>query len=173
MQQLQCRKLSGKRPRFSSAAWTDTEPQNLFLFFLKTPFAFFSNTSILKDIDSDVAQWCNGSTTDSGSVCWGSNPYWAAIFFVSSTILAIVLNSGIRVSSASFIQRWKSDSDMIRCLGSWINSPQSFFEHIRITKLLELSSHITQADFGILRQIFIILQEDKAQALQLLLLNYI
>ena len=83
MQPLLCRKLCGKRPRFSSAAWTDTEPQNLFLFFLKTPFAFFSNTSILNDIDSNVAQWCNGSTTDSGSVCWGSNPYWAAIFILS------------------------------------------------------------------------------------------
>ncbi len=41
-------------------------------------------------------------------------------------------------------------------------SPQSLFEHIRITKLLEFSLHILQNDFGILRQIFIILQEDKA-----------
>ena len=48
-----------------------------------------------------------------------------------------------------------------------------FFEHIRITKLLEFSSHITQNDFGILRQIFIILQENKAQALQQLLLSYV
>ena len=31
-------------------------------------------------IPSRTAQWCNGSTTDSGSVCRGSNPCWAAIF---------------------------------------------------------------------------------------------
>ena len=67
----------------------------------------------------------------------------------------------------------KSDSGHDKILGSWINSPQSLFEHIRITKLLEFFSHITQNDFGILRQIFIILQEDKAQALQQLLLSYV
>ena len=27
----------------------------------------------------DFAELCNGSTTDSDSVCWGSNPYSAAI----------------------------------------------------------------------------------------------
>ena len=26
----------------------------------------------------DIAELCNGSTTDSDSVCWGSNPYSAA-----------------------------------------------------------------------------------------------
>ena len=25
-----------------------------------------------------IGEWCNGSTTDSDSVCWGSNPYPAA-----------------------------------------------------------------------------------------------
>lgn len=29
-----------------------------------------------------VAQWCNGSTTDSGSVSLGSNPGWAATCFL-------------------------------------------------------------------------------------------
>ena len=28
----------------------------------------------------NIAELCNGSTTDSDSVCWGSNPYSAAIF---------------------------------------------------------------------------------------------
>ena len=27
----------------------------------------------------NIAELCNGSTTDSDSVCWGSNPYSAAI----------------------------------------------------------------------------------------------
>ena len=35
-----------------------------------------------------TARWCNGSTTDSGSVCLGSNPGRAAIFFLM--FLAIV-----------------------------------------------------------------------------------
>lgn len=26
----------------------------------------------------EIAELCNGSTTDSDSVCWGSNPYSAA-----------------------------------------------------------------------------------------------
>ena len=30
------------------------------------------------NIKRSVAEWCNGSTTDSDSVCWGSNPYSAA-----------------------------------------------------------------------------------------------
>ena len=33
--------------------------------------------------------WCNGSTSDSGSLCWGSNPYRSAIFlscFVSNPL---------------------------------------------------------------------------------------
>ena len=25
-----------------------------------------------------LEEWCNGSTTDSDSVCWGSNPYSSA-----------------------------------------------------------------------------------------------
>ena len=38
------------------------------------------------------ARWCNGSTTDSGSVCLGSSPGRAAISCVSRKIL-IVLSS--------------------------------------------------------------------------------
>ena len=28
--------------------------------------------------------WCNGSTSDSGSLCWGSNPYRSAIFLLNT-----------------------------------------------------------------------------------------
>ena len=48
-------------------------------FFLN--FSSFSSKHIDKqalsvyNIKRSVAEWCNGSTTDSDSVCWGSNPY--------------------------------------------------------------------------------------------------
>ena len=35
------------------------------------------------------ARWCNGSTTDSGSVCLGSSPGRAAISCVSRKILEL------------------------------------------------------------------------------------
>ncbi len=34
--------------------------------------------SLLKRAYKMIAELCNGSTTDSDSVCWGSNPYSAA-----------------------------------------------------------------------------------------------
>ena len=49
-------------------------------------FAFCKRGVILNNMlrlirSSEAAPWCNGSTSDSGSFCWGSNPYGAAIFF--------------------------------------------------------------------------------------------
>ncbi len=38
--------------------------------------SFVSQNSCIFAADLD-AQWCNGSTTDSGSVSLGSNPGWA------------------------------------------------------------------------------------------------
>ena len=34
--------------------------------------------SMMYNIECCLAELCNGSTTDSDSVCWGSNPYSAA-----------------------------------------------------------------------------------------------
>ena len=48
MQQLLRRKLSGKRPRFSSAAWTDTEPQNLFFVFFENFVCIFFKHQYIK-----------------------------------------------------------------------------------------------------------------------------
>lgn len=43
---------------------------------------------------SEKAELCNGSTTDSDSVCWGSNPYSAAkreeIISILSLLFSIV-----------------------------------------------------------------------------------
>ena len=49
-------------------------------------FAFWKRGVILNNMlrlirSPEAAPWCNGSTSDSGSFCWGSNPYGAAIFF--------------------------------------------------------------------------------------------
>lgn len=31
---------------------------------------------------SEFVQWCNGSTSDSGSACEGSNPSWTTFYWV-------------------------------------------------------------------------------------------
>ena len=38
---------------------------------------FLKNDGIINHVH-DFGELCNGSTTDSDSVCWGSNPYSAA-----------------------------------------------------------------------------------------------
>ena len=40
---------------------------------------FLKNDGII-NLVHDFGELCNGSTTDSDSVCWGSNPYSPAIF---------------------------------------------------------------------------------------------
>ena len=44
---------------------------------------FFQKRSYCNGIvqTMDAVLWCNGSTSDSGSLCWGSNPYRTTIFF--------------------------------------------------------------------------------------------
>ena len=53
---------------------------------------FLKNDGII-NLVHDFGELCNGSTTDSDSVCWGSNPYspaidphsseWGSLFFTS------------------------------------------------------------------------------------------
>ena len=60
---------------------------------ISSPFDDISSFAIQKillksqgfDNDIDVAQWCNGSTTDSGSVCLGSSPGRAAIHYIKQS----------------------------------------------------------------------------------------
>ncbi len=35
--------------------------------------------NIMVLLNKEIEEWCNGSTTDSDSVCWGSNPYSSAM----------------------------------------------------------------------------------------------
>ena len=48
------------------------------------------------NIKRSVAEWCNGSTTDSDSVCWGSNPYSAAKNKTTVIDRGFIFYNGIR-----------------------------------------------------------------------------
>ena len=69
-------------------------------FFLN--FSSFSSKHIDKqalsvyNIKRSVAEWCNGSTTDSDSVCWGSNPYSAAKNKTTVIDRGFIFYNGIR-----------------------------------------------------------------------------
>ena len=65
-------------------------------------FSSFSSKHIDKqalsvyNIKRSVAEWCNGSTTDSDSVCWGSNPYSAAKNKTTVIDRGFIFYNGIR-----------------------------------------------------------------------------
>ena len=45
-----------------------------------------------------IAELCNGSTADSDSVCWGSNPYSAAKKTGTTLVVPVFLPKGIRTT---------------------------------------------------------------------------
>ena len=45
-----------------------------------------------------IAELCNGSTADSDSVCWGSNPYSAAKKTGTTRVVPVFLPKGIRTT---------------------------------------------------------------------------
>ena len=56
---------------------------------------FLKNDGII-NLVHDFGELCNGSTTDSDSVCWGSNPYSPAIVnsgFLKTRCFIFVLKS--------------------------------------------------------------------------------
>ena len=49
-----------------------------------------------RNAQKNIAELCNGSTADSDSVCWGSNPYSAAKTKNHHTVVFLFCSEGIR-----------------------------------------------------------------------------
>ena len=90
--------------------------------------AFRQWPTILKSVADkkpqfDAAPWCNGSTSDSGSFSWGSNPCGAAIFFALLKLLSFkrVFYPVRQMIGAHLGHKWGTNGSQSRICGDTIN----------------------------------------------------